>query len=86
MAATALVSVSVALQFWTGSASLGHLSWKFCSENAVLDLGVGDGSMLLPEMQSQLTLVAKVQIAFLTLESNKHFLSRYCSINSLQSR
>ena len=35
---------------------------------AVLDLGVGDGAVLLPEVQAQLALVAEVQVAFLTLQ------------------
>ena len=35
---------------------------------AVLDLGVGDGPVLLPEVQPQLALVAEVQVAFLTLQ------------------
>lgn len=46
---------------------LVDVAWQVCSGHAVLNLGVGDGSVLLPKVQSQLTLVAKVQVAFLTM-------------------
>lgn len=34
---------------------------------AVLSLGVGDGTVLLPEMKPQLTLVSEVQVTFFTM-------------------
>lgn len=39
--------------------------------HAVLDLRVRDGAVLLSQMQPELTLVAEVQVAFLTLEKEK---------------
>lgn len=49
------------------SARLGRVCWQLCSGHAVLDLGVGNRSVFLSEVQSKLTLVAKVQVAFLTM-------------------
>lgn len=46
---------------------------QICSGSAVLDFGVGDGSVFLPQMQSQLTLVTEVQVTILTMI---RFLSR----------
>lgn len=45
----------------------GHVARR----HAVLDLGVGDGAVLLPQMQPKLTLVAEVQVAFLTLKGGR---------------
>lgn len=52
------------------SAGLGQIR-QICCGHAVLDLGVGDGTMLLSQVQPKLALMAKVQVAFLTLQ-NKH--------------
>lgn len=49
------------------SARLGRVCWQLCGGRAVLDLGVGNRSVFLSEVQSKLTLVAKVQVAFLTM-------------------
>lgn len=53
------------------SASLCQVSRHICRRHAVLDLGVGDGAVLLPKMQPQLTLVTEVQVAFFTLTKKK---------------
>ncbi len=41
---------------------------QVCSASAVLDLCVSDSSVLLSQMQTQLTLVAEVQVTILTLK------------------
>lgn len=46
----------------------GHVRRR---RHAVLDLGVGDGAVLLSQVQPELTLVAEVQVAFLTLEEDR---------------
>lgn len=55
----------------SSSARLGRVCWQLCSGHAVLDLGVGNRSVFLSEVQSKLTLVAKVQVAFLTLKQKR---------------
>lgn len=52
------------------SACLCQVS-RHVRRHAVLDLGVSDGAVLLSEMQTELTLVAEVQVAFLTLKRTK---------------
>lgn len=54
-----------------GSARLGQVGGHVGRGHAVLDLGVGDGAVFLPQVQPQLTLVAEVQVAFLTLEKEE---------------
>jgi len=53
------------------SASLRQVGGHVRRRHAVLDLGVGDGAVLLPQMQPQLALVAEVQVAFLALKKRK---------------
>lgn len=54
------------------SAHLGQVSGHVRRRrHAILDLGVGDGAVLLSQVQPQLTLVAEVQVAFLTLEEER---------------
>lgn len=50
------------------SAGLCQVSGHVRRGHAVLDLGVGDGAVLLSKVQPQLTLVAEVQVAFFTLK------------------
>lgn len=47
-----------------GSACFRQVGGHVCRGHAVLDLRVGDGAVLLSEMQPELTLVAEVQVAF----------------------
>lgn len=49
------------------SACLRQVSGHVDRGDTVLDLGVGDGAMLLSKMQTELTLVAEVQVAFFTM-------------------
>lgn len=49
------------------SASLGELRRHLARRDAVLHLGVGDGPVLLPQVEPQLAFVAEVQVALLTL-------------------
>lgn len=53
------------------SADLGQI-WQICCGHTVLDLGVGDGTVLLSQVQPKLALMAKVQVAFLTLQSRQN--------------
>lgn len=55
------------------SASLGELRRHLARRDAVLHLGVGDGPVLLPQVEPQLAFVAEVQVALLTMV---RFLSR----------
>lgn len=50
-----------------GSARLGQVRGHVGRGHPVLDLGVRDGAVFLAKVQPQLTLVAEVQVAFLTL-------------------
>lgn len=54
------------------SARLGQVRGHFDRGHAILDLGVGDRSMLLSEMQAQLALMTEVQVAFLTLKMEEN--------------
>lgn len=49
------------------SACLCQVSGHVCRGHTVLDLCVGDGAVLLSQMQPELTLVAEVQVAFFTM-------------------
>lgn len=49
------------------SAGFGELRGQVSGRHAVLHLGVGDGAMLLAQMESQLAFVAKVQVTLLTM-------------------
>lgn len=53
------------------SARRGQVGGHVARRHAVLDLCVGDGAVLLPQMQPKLTLVAEVQVAFLTLKGGR---------------
>lgn len=50
---------------------------QVCSGSAILNFGVGDGSVFLPQMQSQLTLVTEVQVTILTLKTENYFFSHF---------
>lgn len=52
-------------------AGFGQVGGHIHRGHAVLDLGVGDGAVLLSKMQPQLTLVTEVQVAFFTLVGRK---------------
>lgn len=54
---------------WTvpSSAGLGQAHNQVGGSPAILSLGVGDGTVLLPEMKPQLTLVSEVQVTFFTM-------------------
>lgn len=49
------------------SAGLGQLRGHLAGRDAVLHLGVGDGPVLLPQVEPQLAFVAEVQVALLTM-------------------
>lgn len=51
----------------SSSARLRQVSGHVRRRHTVLDLCVSDGTVLLSKMQPQLTLVAEVQVAFLTM-------------------
>lgn len=51
-------------------AGLGQIR-HICCGHTVLDLGVGNGTVLLSQVQPKLALMAKVQVAFLTLQNEK---------------
>lgn len=63
--------VKLALRMCAPSACLGQVSGHVRRGHAILDLGVGDRTMLLSKMQAQLALVSEVQVAFLTLKTEK---------------
>lgn len=50
------------------SAGLGQIR-QICCGDTVLDLGIGDGTVLLSQVQPKLALMAKVQVTFLTLQN-----------------
>lgn len=49
------------------SAGFGELGRHLAGRDAVLHLGVGDGPVLLPQVEPQLAFVAEMQVALLTL-------------------
>lgn len=53
------------------SAGAGQACADVPDAPAVLSLGVGDGAVLLTEVQPQLTLVSEVEVTFFTLRKRK---------------
>lgn len=49
------------------SAGFGELRGHLAARDAVLHLGVGDGPVLLPQVEPQLAFVAEMQVALLTM-------------------
>lgn len=57
---------------WGGSCSAGLQDWLVgLGQKLVADLGVGDGAVFLPQMETQLTLVAEVDVALVTLNKRE---------------
>lgn len=53
------------------SAGFGELRGQVSGWHAVLHLGVGDGTVLLAQVETQLTFVAEMQVTLLTLGENQ---------------
>lgn len=58
---------------WGWSCSAGLQDWLVgLSQELVANLGVGDGTVFLPQMETQLTLVAEVDVTLVTLGKWEH--------------
>lgn len=53
------------------SAGFGELRGQVSGGHTVLHLGVGNGTMLLAQVKTQLAFVTEMQVTFLTLEENQ---------------
>lgn len=53
------------------SAGAGQARQRVAGGPAELSLGVGDGAVLLTEVEPQLTLVSEVEVAFFTLRTKR---------------
>lgn len=57
----------------TGSAGVYQACHDVAGSPAILSLGVGNGAVLLSEMESQLTLVSEVEVTFFTLRKRRKY-------------